>query len=60
MKREVNYRGLFILAMSLITLGIILSNYFDHTKSVGIVFISVGGLFLIVSMKNKNKWVKEK
>lgn len=43
--------------MAFIPLGVVLSNYFDVNETVGIVFIAVGGLFFIISMKNRDKWV---
>ncbi len=56
-KREPNYKGLFYLSMVFVALGVVLSNYFDVNESIGIVFIAVGGLFLIISLKNKDKWI---
>ena len=56
-KREPNYRGLLFLSMMFIALGVVLANNFDVNNSIGIVFIAVGGLFFIISMKNKDKWM---
>ena len=56
-KRDPNYRGLFYLSMVFVALGVVLSNNFDVNESIGIVFIAVGGLFLIISLKNRGKWV---
>ena len=53
-KREPNYRGLFLIGISLIAIGTCLINL--QPKPVGVVFISVGGLFLIISLKNKDKF----
>lgn len=53
-KREANYRGMFLIGISLIAIGTSLINL--QPKPVGIVFISIGGLFLITSLKNKDKW----
>ena len=58
-KRKPNYKGLFYLALFFIAFGIVLSNYFDVNKSVGIVFIAVGGLFLIISLKNKDFQIRK-
>ncbi len=55
-KREPNYKGLLYLSMVFVSLGIVLSNHFNVNKSIGIVFIAVGGLFLIISLKNRDKW----
>ena len=56
-KREPNYKGLFYLSMFFVAFGVVLSNYFDVNETVGIVFIAVGGLFFMISMKNRDKWV---
>ena len=56
-KRKPNYKRLFFLALFFIALGIVLSNYFDVNKTTGIVFVAIGGLFLIISFKNKDKWI---
>ena len=53
-KREPNYRGMFLIGISLIAIGTSLISL--QPKAVGVVFISVGSLFLIFSLKNKDKW----
>ncbi len=53
-KRDPNYRGLFVLALAFIALGVVFSNQME--SRIGIVFIALGGLFLIISFKNKDKW----
>ena len=53
-KREPNYRGMFLIGISLIAIGTSLISL--QPKPVGVVFISVGSLFLIFSLKNKDKW----
>jgi len=52
--REPNYRGLFLIGISLIAIGTSFISL--QPKPVGVVFISAGGLFLIISLKNKDKW----
>ncbi len=52
-KRNPNFRGLFIIGISLIAIGTSLINL--QPKPIGVVLISVGGLFMIMSLKNKNK-----
>jgi len=42
--------------MVFVALGVVLSNYFDVNKSIGIVFFAIGGLFLIINLKNRDKW----
>lgn len=55
-KREPNYRALFYLALFFFALGIVARN-FSHAKSVAIIFfIAIGGLFLFISLKNRDKW----
>jgi ABC-type enterobactin transport system permease subunit len=54
-KRDPNYRGMFLVGIILIAIGISLISL--QPKPVGIVFISVGGLFLMISLKNKDKWI---
>jgi hypothetical protein len=52
--KKVNYKGLFLIGISLIVIGTsLLSN--DNVKPISIVFISVGGLFVIFSINAKNK-----
>jgi hypothetical protein len=53
-KRDPNYGGMFIIGNSLIAGGIALISL--QPELVGVVFISVGGLFLMISLKNKDKW----
>ena len=53
-KRDPNYRGMFILGISLIALGTSFISL--QPKPIGPVFIGVGGLFLMSSLKNKDKW----
>jgi len=54
--KEVNYRGLFLIGISQIAIGT--SLIILQPRPVGIVFISIGGLFLIISLKNKERWKK--
>ena len=58
-KRQPNYHGMFLIGISLIAIGTTLISL-EPKLPVGVVFISVGGLFLIVSIKNKDKWRFEK
>ena len=53
-KRQPNYRGIFLIGISLIAIETTLISL--EPKPVGVVFISVGGLFLIISLKNKDRW----
>lgn len=53
-KRDTNYRGMFLIGISLIAVGTSLISL--QPRPAGVVFISVGGLFLIISLKNKDKW----
>ncbi len=51
MTRKPNYRGLFIVGIALIAVGTSLINL--QPQPVGVVFIAVGGLFILMSMKAK-------
>jgi hypothetical protein len=56
-KRKPNYKLLFYLGLLLIALGIVLSNTMGTNNSV---FIAIGGLFLMASLANKEKWMNNK
>jgi len=56
-KREPNYKRLFYLALFFVALGIVVRNVGHASKPATIVFIAIGGLFLIISLKNKDKWM---
>ncbi|MBR9701312.1 hypothetical protein GOV13_00130 [Candidatus Pacearchaeota archaeon] len=53
-KRDPNYFALLIVGMMFIVLGIIIG----EPDTVKPVFIAIGGLFLIASFANKDKWQK--
>ena len=53
-KRDPNYKGMYLIGIALVTVGISLINL--QPKPAGLVFIIVGGVFLITSLKNKSKW----
>lgn len=53
-KREPNYFGLLVVGMMFIVLGL---TFNGNTKPV---FIILGIIFLIVSLVNKDKWMKNK
>ncbi len=54
--REPNYRGLYVIGISFIAIGTSLIS--TQPKSAGTAFIALGGVFLIVALKNKEKWTK--
>jgi Ca2+/Na+ antiporter len=54
-KRKINYKGLLYVGCALIALGVVLNNY-GPSPTAGLVFLCVGGLFLMISFKNKKKW----
>lgn len=58
-KREPNYKALFYLALFFIAFGIVVRNFPYATKAATFVFIAIGGLLLIISLKNKDKWLKK-
>ena len=54
-----NYKLLLFLSIILEVLGALLITIFrDNNNSIGIVFIAVGALFFIISIKNKDRWKK--
>jgi drug/metabolite transporter superfamily protein YnfA len=53
-KRDTNYRGLFLVGLSLIVVGTSLISL--QPKPVGTVLISIGGLFIIIALRNKKDW----
>ncbi|MFC1720833.1 hypothetical protein ACFLY0_00520 [Patescibacteria group bacterium] len=53
-KRKPNYRSMYLTGIALVVVGTSLINL--QPQPVGVVFIAVGGLFLISSLKNKDKW----
>ncbi len=50
-----NYKGMYILGLALLALGSSFIAIFDG-KPTGPVFIAIGGLFLIISIKHKKEW----
>lgn len=48
--RSQNYKGLFIIGISWIPLGIVMENY---------AFMAIGIVFMIIGLKNKDKWKNE-
>lgn len=55
-----NYKPLLLIGLILEILGVLLLTIFrENNVSIGIVFIAVGSLFFIISLKNRNKWNKD-
>ena len=56
MKEEEDYKSFYVLGLSFIILGIILSAIISL---VFIGFLGIGVVFLAISLKNKDKWKKK-
>lgn len=52
MKKIENYRRKIVMGIILISLGITFTNIFN--TSIGIVFIALGGLFIIIGIRKMN------
>ncbi|MBN2668925.1 MAG: hypothetical protein JXR60_06835 [Bacteroidales bacterium] len=50
-----SYRSYMLLSISLTVLGILFSTLNFGMKSFGIVFVAVGGVFLIIGFKKKEE-----
>jgi drug/metabolite transporter superfamily protein YnfA len=50
---KVSWKRSLMMSLVLIALGVTLMNMNDTTKTIGTVFIALGGLFLIVSFRRK-------
>lgn len=49
-KQSQNYKGLFIIGISWIPIGVVTENY---------VFVVIGIVFMIIGLRNKDKWKGE-
>ncbi len=58
-KSEPNYRALFVLGISFLSLGISFTAIKDRLGPLSIVFFAVGMVFLGISAKNRDKWTKK-
>jgi len=56
--KEVDYRAFFILGISFLPLGIVLSFVIGNPGFIG--FIGLGAFYIVFSLANKDKWKKEK
>lgn len=54
-KKDPNYRGLFVIGLGLIGVGLSLS--VTNIFAAGISILSVGIVFIIVGVSNRKKWV---
>ena len=50
---KASWKKSLLLSLVLIALGVTMMNMHETTKTIGIVFIAIGGFFLIVSFRRK-------
>ncbi len=56
MKKQINYKGLFFTGITFIAVGVVFMT--SVNVGLGVAFIGIGGTFMIIGGKNKNKWEK--
>lgn len=54
MKKQVNYQSLFYMGITFIGTGVVFMT--SVNKGLGAAFIGIGGMFMIIGGKNKDKW----
>ena len=57
--KEINYKTFFVLGIPLLGLGFIWI-IMDFLRPIGIVFLSMGAIYLIISLAYKDKWKPSK
>jgi len=55
-KKSFDYRSLFILGISFIGVGVVFLTAVN--KAIGIAFIAISITYMIIGIKNKDKWPK--
>jgi predicted permease len=55
--KEVDYRAFFIMGISFLPLGIVLSFVVGNPGFIG--FIGLGIFYIVIGLANKDKWKKE-
>jgi 4-amino-4-deoxy-L-arabinose transferase-like glycosyltransferase len=56
-EKEVDYRAFFIMGISFLPLGIVLTFVVDNPGFIG--FIGLGACYIAIGLANKEKWKKE-
>jgi hypothetical protein len=55
-KKQRDYRSLWIISMSLLAIGIVLTINLSIVRPLGFVLLGVGGIGLVWSLTNMDKW----
>jgi len=55
--KEIDYRAFFIMGISFLPLGIVLSVVIGNPGFIG--FIGLGAFYIVFGLANKDKWKKE-
>jgi flagellar basal body-associated protein FliL len=59
-KKPRDYRSIWIVSMVLLVLGIVLTINLAIIRPVGFVLLGVGGIGLVLSLSNMDKWKDKK
>jgi hypothetical protein len=59
-KKSPDYRTLWIVSMALLVLGILFTFNVALIRPVGFAFLGVGGVMLVISLANMDKWKDRK
>ena len=59
-KKTPDYRTLWIISMVLLGLGIVLTINLAMIRSLGFALLGVGGVMLVISLANMDKWKDKK
>ena len=59
-KKPRDYRSLWIISMALLAIGIVLTINLSMIRPLGFVLLGVGGIGLIWSLSNMDKWKDKK
>ncbi|MCK5067285.1 MAG: hypothetical protein KAR16_07600 [Bacteroidales bacterium] len=59
-KKPRDYRSMWIVSMVLLVLGIVLTINLAIIRPVGFVLLGIGGIGLILSLSNMDKWKDKK
>ncbi len=59
-KKPTNYRTLWIVSIALLAIGILLTINLAILRPAGFAFLGVGGVMLVISLTNMDKWKDKK
>ena len=57
-RKDTDYQALFNLGAIFVAVGVVFMTSLN--KVLGVVFIAIGGLYMIIGSKNRDKWKEEK